>query len=165
MTIHEQFFNIMTMTISGVFIGAIIDALKRMREKMSPASLFRKFFVWIELFVWALLGVCTFIVLYFIKGGEWRLVDPLAQFCGIYLYEFIFSPFLLFIGKIIFLFLINPILVLLHVVKRVIWVIFKGVYSIFLIFTFPIFWIFSKVFKKSIYKKLIKVQKTVFKNE
>lgn len=152
------------MAISGIFVGAIIDLVRTVIEEMSPKSFIRKFSGGIELLVWALLGVCTFIILFYIKGGEWRLIDPLAQIFGIFLYETVFQPLFRFVGRIIFLIIIKPFFLIIRAIFSLLKTVTKIIYSIILIFLTPFTWIYAKFFKKHIHKTLTKTRKSTFKN-
>lgn len=164
MTVSEQIVNVVIMTISGIFIGAVIDLLRTVLGKMSPKSLFHKIPNGIELFVWALMGVCTFIIIFNIKGGEWRLIDPLSQILGIYLYETIFQPLFRLIGRIIFILFINPFFLFIKLIGIVIRSIFKLLGSIILILLSPFIWFYAKFIRKYVHKTFTKTWKNIFKN-
>src|SRR5690554_1352108 len=110
MTVNEQFLSIVIMTFSGVLVGAVVDATRIYISALSPKSFLRKFTVPLEILIWALLGAGTFYIIFLIKGGEWRLVDPLSQVLGIFLYESFFQPFFRFLGRMFIIIVINPIL-------------------------------------------------------
>lgn len=164
MTVNDQLINVMIMAISGIFIGSIIDFIRTMLGEMSPKSFFRKFANGIELFVWALLGVCTFIILFFIKGGEWRLIDPLAQICGIFLYETFFQRVFRLLGRIVFILIIKPFFLFSRLIMTIIKSIFRLFFNIILIFLSPFIWIYNKLLKKPFRKLFTKTRKTIFKN-
>lgn len=164
MTVSEQIVNVMIMTISGIFIGAVIDLFRTVIGEMSPKSFFRKFPNGIELIIWALLGACTFIIIFYIKGGEWRLIDPLAQIFGIYLYETIFQPLFRLIGRVIFILFINPFLLFIKLIGIVIRSIFRLIRNIILIFLSPFLWIYARFIKKHVHKTFSKTRKIIFKN-
>lgn len=84
MTINEQVVSILIMIISGLFVGAIVDSTRYLLSTLSPGSFIRKIGYGVELVVWVLLGALTFYILFIVKGGEWRLVDPLSQILGIF---------------------------------------------------------------------------------
>ncbi len=111
MTVSEQFVSILIMMASGILVGAVIDCTRIIIGALSPKSFLKRFTIGFELVIWALLGALTFYILYIIKGGEWRLIDPIAQISGILLYESLFQPIFRFLGKIVLFIVIKPILI------------------------------------------------------
>ncbi|CAM5212396.1 Spore cortex protein YabQ OS=Ureibacillus acetophenoni OX=614649 GN=SAMN05877842_12336 PE=4 SV=1 [Ureibacillus acetophenoni] len=148
MTVNEQFVSILIMMASGVLVGAIIDATRFTISAISPKSFLKRFTIGIELVIWALLGALTFYILYIIKGGEWRLIDPIAQISGIFLYESLFQPLFRFLGKVVLFIVIRPIILffklLLSILNRIILLII----SIILFVLSPFRKIFTKWYSK-----------------
>ncbi len=159
MTVSEQFVSIIMMMASGILVGAIIDCIRLIFSALSPKSLLKRFTIGIELIVWAILGALTFYIIYLLKGGEWRLVDPVAQISGIFLYESLFQPFFRFLGRIILAIIIRPIFIfftlILTLIRRIILLILR----IIMFLLTP----FRKIFTKNFTKIHSKFRRTTFK--
>lgn len=162
MTVNEQFFSIVIMTISGVMIGAVIDATRIYISALSPKSLLRKFSLIVEVFVWALLGVASFYIIFLIKGGEWRLVDPLSQILGIFLYESFFQPFFRFLGRVFIIIFINPIVAIVKITLKTIKGIIRLVIRILIVLFNPFYKLFV-VAKRPFHRKFINLKRAIFK--
>ncbi|MBM7610104.1 hypothetical protein JOD29_003382 [Lysinibacillus composti] len=159
MTVSEQLVSIIIMIASGIVVGAVIDCIRSMLLLMSPKSLLRKITYGIELSVWALLGAITFYILFTVKGGEWRLVDPLAQISGIFLYEAVFQRFFRFLGRLFVILIINPIVFIINLILTIIKTTFKLLIRIILILLTP----FIKLYKRFLPKIHRKFRTSIFK--
>lgn len=96
MMMNARLVSIVVMFISGMFVGAVIDFVRTMTTSYLNYTFMRRFVFIIESIVWLFLGVCTFYFMYLIKGGQWRVLDPLAQIVGIFVYEIFFKKFFVF---------------------------------------------------------------------
>ncbi|WP_052124210.1 spore cortex biosynthesis protein YabQ [Ureibacillus manganicus] len=159
MTVSEQFVSILIMIISGILVGAVIDCLRVTIGALSPKSFLKRFTIGLELVIWALLGALTFYILYIIKGGEWRLIDPIAQISGILLYESLFQPFFRFLGKIVLFVVVRPILIFFKLIFSIFRRIILIIMSIILFILSP----FRKLFTKWYSKVYSKFGKSIFK--
>lgn len=134
MIISAQTISIIVMFSSGIAIGAIVDGFRLYWLKRRRTKLYKYHRIF-EIILFGILGIATFILLFIVKGGAWRFVDPLAQFLGIYMYSAAFKPIIrlmgsvlyfifvrpiLFFGKIIFAILRFPIVVIVAIIKRII---------------------------------------------
>ena len=164
MTINDQVVSILIMVLSGLLVGATIDFIRYFLSILSRKSILRKMGYGVELFVWALLGALTFYILFNVTGGQWRLVYPLAQISGIFLYEAIFQPVFRFVGRVFILLIIKPILFIFKLSLRVIVGFIKLVLRIILIVLKPFKIIYTKLFGKNIEYKLTKIRRNIFKN-
>lgn len=165
MTVSEQFVSIIIMAASGIAIGAIIDGTRTCLSALSLKSYLRKFAFGLELIVWAVLGITTFYIIFLVKGGEWRLVDPLTQIFGIFLYESLFQPFFRFLGRLFIILIIRPIVALIQFIKFIIAIILRLVISIILILFKPFYKIYNML-KRRIGRKIdIKLRKFTFKKK
>lgn len=133
---------------SGVFVAAVIDCVRVTISAISPKSFVKRFTIGLELFIWALLGMLTFYILYITKGGEWRLVDPIAQISGIFLYESIFQRIFRFLGRIVVIIVFKPILILLNLSISVIGKILLIIIRIIMFILSPLRKIFTKPYSK-----------------
>ena len=163
MTINEQVVSILIMALSGLLVGAIVDCTRFLLGALSQKSILRRMGYGVELIVWALLGALTFYILFTIKGGEWRVVDPLAQILGIFLYETIFQPYFRFVGRVFIFLIIKPIIAIIKFIKFVIVGTIKLVIRIILILLLPFSMIYTKLLKKHRQKLYAKIRRTIFK--
>lgn len=146
-----QLVSILVMFISGIAVGAIIDFI-RINIQYIPLKNVRRVTWLFEWFVWLLLGITTFYLLFLVKGGQWRFVDPLAQIAGIATYELIFQKSVRFLGRLLFNLLIRPILFIGHVFAKIIRSIIRLVIGLFIFIFHPIYKVFKtcylKIFKR-----------------
>jgi len=163
MTINEQVVSILIMVLSGLLIGAVVDCTRFSLSTLSQKSILRKMGYGVELIVWALLGALTFYILFTIKGGEWRLVDPLAQILGIFLYESVFQPFFRFVGRVFIFLIIKPIIAIIRFIKLIIIGAIRLVIRIILILLRPFYKLYNKFLKKHLQKVYTKVRRRIFK--
>lgn len=108
MILSHQTVSIVVMFFSGLIIGATIDAFRFFWLYRKTTRLYKvhRFF---ELFLWIGFGIATFYLLFLIKGGVWRLIDPIAQFFGIFAYEKIMKRPFRAIGRVFNFIIIRPI--------------------------------------------------------
>ncbi|MFC5543223.1 spore cortex biosynthesis protein YabQ [Ureibacillus suwonensis] len=162
MTVNEQFFSIVIMTASGIFIGAVIDATRIFTSAISPKSLLRKFSWILEIVIWALLGVASFYIIFLIKGGEWRLVDPLSQILGIFLYESFLQPFFRFLGRVFIVLVIRPIVAIITMTIKLVRGIIRMLIRIIAVLFRPFYKLFIKI-KRPFYRKIANFKRAIFK--
>ncbi len=143
MMMSAQLVSIFVMFISGIAVGAVIDCT-RYTVRQIPMQFFRSLATIIEWIVWVFLGICTFYFLFLIKGGQWRVVDPLAQIAGIVAYEFIFQKFIRFIGRLIVNILIKPFFYIGHLFVRFVRTIIRWIVAAIVLLTRPIWKLFKK---------------------
>ncbi|WP_369333525.1 spore cortex biosynthesis protein YabQ [Lysinibacillus antri] len=163
MTINEQVVSILIMTVSGLLIGATVDGTRYLLSTLSPGSFLRKMGYGIELVVWVLLGALTFYILFLVKGGEWRLVDPLAQILGIFLYESIFQPVFRFVGRVFIILIIRPIVAIIKFIIFLITSVIRLILRIITIILIPFYKIYIIIKKKYLIKIYSKLRRTIFK--
>ena len=138
-----QLVSILVMFISGIAVGAIIDCTRILILQIPLKWIHQIAFV-IEWIIWLFLGICTFYFLFLIKGGQWRVVDPLAQIAGIVAYEFIFQRFIRFIGRMIVNILFKPVFYIVHFIVRILRTIIRWLIAGIMLLFRPI----TKLFKK-----------------
>ncbi|HWK22898.1 MAG TPA: spore cortex biosynthesis protein YabQ [Ureibacillus sp.] len=163
MTINEQVVSILIMALSGLLIGAIIDCTRFSLGALSQKSILRRMGYGVELIVWALLGALTFYILFTIKGGEWRLVDPLAQILGIFLYESVFQPYFRFVGRVFIFLIIKPIIAIIKLIISIIIGAIRLVLRITLLLLLPFYKIYNKFLRKHFRKFYTKIRRSFFK--
>lgn len=98
------------MFLAGIMVGAVIDCIRYTLSLFPKKSVIYKLSFFIELACWLILGTISFYLLFILKGGEWRVVDPLAQIAGIISYDLFFQPIFRFMGRIFTLLIIKPVL-------------------------------------------------------
>lgn len=163
MTINEQVVSILIMTISGLFIGATVDGTRYLLSAISPKFFLRKMGYGVELIVWAILGALTFYILFIVKDGEWRLVDPLAQILGIFLYESLFQPFFRFVGRVFVLLFIKPIYLIIKFIISIITGIIRLLIRIFIFLFKPFYKIYTIIERKVLRRFFTKIRRSIFK--
>jgi len=119
MMMNAQLVSILVMFISGVLVGAVIDGTRTILVAINIAFVRRLTFI-IECLVWCFLGICTFYFLFLIKGGQWRVVDPLAQIAGIFMYELLFQKIFRLLGRILVNILVRPFFYIGHLFVRLV---------------------------------------------
>ncbi|MGN7478890.1 spore cortex biosynthesis protein YabQ [Solibacillus silvestris] len=143
MMMSAQLVSILVMFISGIAVGAIIDCI-RINVNRIPFKFIRRvtwFFEWV---VWLFLGVSTFYLLFLVKGGQWRFVDPLAQIAGIAIYELVFQNSMRFIGRISINIFVKPFFFIGHVLVKIVKIIVKLLIAPIVFISNPIIKIFKK---------------------
>lgn len=147
-----QLVSIITMFMSGIAVGMIIDCTRTILHQ-GPLPIIRKLALFIEWFIWIFLAIATFYLLFLIKGGQWRFVDPLAQVAGIISYELFFQKIARFIGRVIVLLFIKPLYYVGHAFVTIIRKIIKLFLAFVILLTNPIIKIFKKYLLKTFKSK------------
>lgn len=147
-----QLVSIIVMFISGIAVGMVIDGT-RIITRQFPIKFIRDIARYLEGLVWLLLAISTFYLLFLIKGGQWRFVDPLAQIVGMISYELFFQKMARFIGRLFVNIVIKPIYFIGHVFVVIIRKIIQFVIGLCLLLINPIFKFFEKYLLKSFKSK------------
>ncbi|MEG0260717.1 MAG: spore cortex biosynthesis protein YabQ [Lysinibacillus sp.] len=162
MIISEQFIQLVVMVMSGIIVGFVIDSTRLIVVAAPKKSHLRKMAVVLELFVWLALGGTTFYLLFWLKDGAWRIIDPLAQLLGIFLYQTFLQSFFRFIGRMFVLIVLRPILWLARLIVFIIRKVFQVVIGLIIIILRPFVKIYSyllnTLFKNNRYLKYNKKQ-------
>nr|WP_255731565.1 spore cortex biosynthesis protein YabQ [Solibacillus sp. MA9] len=140
------------MFISGIAVGMVIDGT-RIITRQFPIKFIRDIARYLEALVWVLLAISTFYLLFLIKGGQWRFVDPLAQILGIISYELFFQNIARFIGRLFVNIVIKPIYFIGHVFVVIIRKIIQFVIALCLLIINPIFKFLKKYLLKNFKSK------------
>lgn len=138
-----QLVSIITMFMSGIVVGVVIDCTRTILHQ-GPLPILRKLTLFIEWFVWIFLAVATFYLLFLIKGGQWRFVDPLAQVAGIMSYELFFQKIARFIGRVMMMLFIKPLYYIGHAFVAII----RKIMKLFVAFAVLLINPFIKISKK-----------------
>ena len=148
-----QLVSIVVMFMSGIAVGAVIDAARIITIQI-PFKFMRNIALLVEWLVWFFLAISTFYLLFLIKGGQWRFVDPLAQILGIISYELFFQNIIRFIGRVIVNIFIKPLYYIGHIFVAVIRKIIKFLIALCILITNPIIKVFKKYLLKTFKSKL-----------
>lgn len=119
MILTSQTISIFIMLCSGIIMGACLDGFRvfwSTRKHWRLYSSYRLF----EWLMWIFFGIGTFYLLFLIKGGAWRYLDPLAQFIGIFIYSVALKKISRFIGSVLQVLIIKPIYFFVHVFVMII---------------------------------------------
>lgn len=139
MTVSSQFFHLAVLILSGVVVGAVIDCIRIMQMELPKQSYFRRWATLLELGVWLLMGIGTYMLLFALKKGEWRGIDPLAQILGLLLYQSLFLRPIRFIGRMAWLLIARPIWLICNGVFRLVRGIFRIIFRMIMLIISPIF--------------------------
>ncbi|MDS9473282.1 spore cortex biosynthesis protein YabQ [Sporosarcina pasteurii] len=145
MSLSVQFFSLLAMIGTGIVAAAMIDMIGTGTAHAGKKSFVRRHAVIIEVIGWIIAGCWTFTILYTVRDGAWRIYDPFAQLSGMLLYaSFFHKPFRV-VGKVILLVIIKPI-----------WLIFRAIVSVINRLFLFIIWILTLLSKPfvSIFRKL-----------
>lgn len=152
MTISTQFLHLVFLILSGIVVAAVIDCVRIIKIEAPKRSLLRQWAIPLELGIWVILGIGTYMLLFMISKGQWRAIDPLAQISGILLYQTIFQRPVRFIGRLIWYLLLRPIwLLLIGMTNLILWFI-RLIMMTLIFFVNPIFKICKKIFH-TLFKK------------
>ncbi|MGE7624310.1 spore cortex biosynthesis protein YabQ [Viridibacillus sp. NPDC096237] len=108
MTVTAQFLSLLVMIASGIVGAACIDLVRTIKYYAPPRSFRRKGYITLELTTWLLLGIASFYLLFKVRAGEWRIVDPIAQLAGFYCYQLYFQSLFRFGGRLIYSIFLRP---------------------------------------------------------
>lgn len=75
-------------------------------------------------------GVISFYLLYIWQDGKWRMIDFAVQLSGIWLYDRFFFRVIRLIIRIIVYIIVNPFLVVLKILWKLITIIFTGLWRL-----------------------------------
>lgn len=149
MMMSAQLVSIFIMFMSGIAVGAVIDGV---RISLQFFGVHRLVFL-LEWLMWGLLGICTFYFLFLIKGGEWRVVDPLAQIAGIISYELLFQKIFRLVGRFFVNSIIKPFYFIGHLFVQVVRKIIIILVRLIKILVGPIHGFFSNILSNAFQKK------------
>ena len=151
MIVSDQTVSIVVMFLSGLFIGATIDAFRFFWFYRKTTRLY-KYHRFFEIFLWIGFGIATFYLLFLIKGGVWRFIDPIAQFFGILAYEKIMKRPFRIIGRVLNFIIIRPIklvcLLIISTIRFILKIIINFVLFLLKPLIKPIIKLLEKILKK-----------------
>ena len=100
-------YSLFVMFCSGIAAATIVDFIRTMLAHLNVQAI-RKLSAIIEIVVWTFLGCATFYLLMYLKHGDWRAIDAVAQIMGIYIYHSLLRGIIRFIGSIIYKIFVMP---------------------------------------------------------
>ncbi len=152
MTISYQFLSLLAMIASGVATGFLVESFRDITNSLSPKFFLRKYRFLFEIILWAVLGFASYLLLFYLRDGNWRIYDPLAQIAGIGCYGLWFRTPLL-VGRRIFMrLIIQPIWWFIYRILLIISYIIRIVIRIIMIIIFPIVKIIQKMYPNTLKK-------------
>lgn len=153
MSLSVQFLSLLAMIGSGIIAAAAIDVIGTGISHIKKRSWVRRYRIFLEVMIWILAGVLSFVILYYVRDGAWRIYDPLAQLSGLLLYiSFFYRPFRI-IGRIIFFVVVKPIGFVFYIVFTMIKALLTFIYRLFKFICTPFILIFRKLLRKRFKKK------------
>lgn len=151
MILTHQTVSIVVMFLSGLVIGATIDAFRFFWFYRKTTRLY-KYHRFFEIFLWIGFGIATFYLLFLIKGGVWRFVDPIAQFIGILAYAKIMKRPFRIVGRLLNFIIIRPIkwvgLLIIGIIRFILKIIINVVIFILKPIIKPLRKLYKKILKK-----------------
>jgi len=109
MIISYQFLSLLAMIASGVATGFLVESFRDITNSIRPKFFLRKYRYLLEIMLWTMLGLASYVLLFYLRDGNWRIYDPLAQIAGIGCYGLWFRSPLLVVRRIFVRLLIQPI--------------------------------------------------------
>lgn len=128
------FQSLAVLLLSGIAVGAFIDGLRLIRDKV-PFAYAKHWYV-VELIGWLSCGVLTFYLLYNWQDGHWRWVNFFAQVVGIFLYDRYFFRIIRFVIRIIVYSIVTPIVFLWGIIWKIMLLTFYVVSNFINLLTF-----------------------------
>ena len=119
MILTSQALSVIVMFFCGILVGTILDGFRTFWSNHRHWQLYRIHRIF-EIIIWILLGLATFYVIFLVKGGAWRYLDPLAQFLGIFVYSLALKRLFRFLGRIGHTLLIKPVIFIMHLIVSII---------------------------------------------
>jgi hypothetical protein len=152
MTLSYQFLSLLAMIASGVATGFLVESFRDMAFAFRPQFLIRKYRFFFEILLWAFLGCASYILLFYLRDGAWRIYDPMAQIVGIGCYELWFRRPLLFGRRLFMRLIVRPIWWIISLVVSFIRTIIRIFMRIILIFINPIIKLIKKMYPITLQK-------------
>ncbi|MFD1204479.1 MULTISPECIES: spore cortex biosynthesis protein YabQ [Sporosarcina] len=153
MSLSVQFLSLLAMIGTGIGAGAIMDLIGTGVSATRKGSFIRRHAVWFEVIGWIIIGSASFYILFLVRDGAWRMYDPFAQISGMLLYASVFYRPFRFVGRVIQLLVIRPIVFVIRLIVNIIRFIVRMIIKIILLiispFTLLYHYISNKVFKNT----------------
>lgn len=144
MSLSVQFLSLLAMIGTGIAAAAFIDMIGTGTASAGKTSFIRRHSTVFEVIGWTIAGCWTFLILYIVRDGGWRIYDPFAQVSGILLYASVFHKPIRFVGRIILILFVKPLWFIISTFFSMIW----KLLHFFLKIVFLLFTPFVKLFGK-----------------
>lgn len=144
MSLSVQFLSLLAMIGTGIAAAAFIDMIGTGTASAGKTSFIRRHSTVFEVIGWTIAGCWTFLILYIVRDGGWRIYDPFAQVSGILLYASVFHKPIRFVGRIILILFVKPLWFIITTFFSMIW----KLLHFFLKIVFLLFTPFVKLFGK-----------------
>lgn len=144
MSLSVQFLSLLAMIGTGIAAAAFIDMIGTGTASAGKTSFIRRHSTVFEVIGWTIAGCWTFLILYIVRDGGWRIYDPFAQVSGILLYASVFHKPIRSVGRIILILFVKPLWFIISTFFSMIW----KLLHFFLKIVFLLFTPFVKLFGK-----------------
>lgn len=134
------------MIASGVATGFLVESFRDITNSIRPKFFLRKYRYLLEIVLWTTLGLASYLLLFYLRDGNWRIYDPLAQIAGIGCYGLWFRSPLLVVRRIFVRLIIHPIWWIIYHVLLIIQYIIRIIVRIIMIFISPLVKIIKKIY-------------------
>lgn len=152
MTLSYQFLSLLAMVASGVATGFLVESFRDLAFAFRPNIWIRKYRYFFEIMLWAMLGCASYVLLFYLRDGAWRIYDPMAQIVGIGCYELWFRKPLMFIRRLFLHLIVRPIWWVIQLFITIIRSVTRVFLKIILIFINPIIKLIKKIYPITLQK-------------
>ncbi|MET1014260.1 MAG: spore cortex biosynthesis protein YabQ [Paenisporosarcina sp.] len=152
MTLSYQFLSLLAMIASGVATGFLVESFRDIALAAKPNFWVRRYRFFLEIILWAFLGCASYVLLFYLRDGAWRIYDPMAQIVGIGCYELWLRKPLLIVRRIFMHLIVRPIWWIIHLFISIIRYVIRVFVKIILIFIMPIIKIIKKIYPNTLQK-------------
>lgn len=152
MTISYQFLSLLAMIASGVATGFLVESFRDITSSIRPKSFLRKYRYILEILLWTTLGLASYVLLFYLRDGNWRIYDPIAQIAGIGCYGLWFRSPLLVVRRIFVRLIIQPVWWVIYHVLLIIQYIIRIIVRIIRIIISPVIKIIKKIYPSTLKK-------------
>lgn len=152
MTISYQFLSLMAMIVSGVVTGFLVESFRDIAYSLRPRATLRHYRFFLEIILWVVLGCASYLLLFYLRDGNWRIYDPLAQIVGIGCYELWFRSPLLAGRRVFMRLIVQPIWWVIHLFITIIRYIINIIFKIIMTFVWPLIILIKKMNPRSLKK-------------
>ena len=144
------------MIASGVATGFLVESYRDSSQALSPGAFLRRYQRLFEILLWLGLGIASFLLLFYLRDGSWRIYDPCAQVVGIILYELWLRRPMLAIRRLVMRLIVYPIWWIILLIFRIIRRLFLIIWNIVMIIMWPFIKLINIIIEKIPLKTLKK---------
>lgn len=140
------------MIASGVATGFLVESFRDITNSIRPKFFLRKYRYLLEIVLWTMLGLASYVLLFYLRDGNWRIYDPLAQIAGIGCYGLWFRSPLLVVRRIVVRLIIQPVWWIIYHILLIIQYIIRIITRIVMIIISPLVKIIRKMYPSTLKK-------------